>query len=350
MKKIYALTDYKNHFGSKWKAKPYRSDYDKSLLKKYFNKYGYKIEFINFKDVNFKDKWNKRILIYTSSEEVGLNYKSYIEDIVLGLERSGAYVIPGFDFLRANNNKVCMEILRDRLLGDELSGNRSKIYGTFEELKEDLSQNKINYPCVIKKSSGAMSRGVFLANSEKELEKYAKKISRSPNYLSELKEIVRRYKYKGYKRESKFQNKFIIQPFIPNLRNDWKVLVYGDHYYILNRGIKENDFRASGSHYNYKAGSKSEFPIHMLDMVEKIFKKLDVPHLSLDFAYDGEKSYVHEIQAVHFGTSTICFSDDYYTKRNGNWIVEKKQFDQEEEYVWGIVNYLEKQQNPFPIW
>ena len=348
MKKIYALTDYKNHFGSKWKASPYRSGYDKSLLKKYFNKYDFEIEFVQYKNITFNDDiWKNKVVIYTSSEEIGLNYKSYIEDIVLGIENSGAHVIPGYSFFRANNNKVCMEILRDQLLGDELSGNRSKIYGTFEELKEDLSQNKINYPCVIKKAAGAMSRGVFIANSEKALEKYAKKISRIPNYFAELKEILRKLKHKDYKAESKYQNKFIIQPFIPNLRNDWKVLVYGDHYYILNRGIKENDFRASGSHYNYKAGSKSEFPIHMLDMVEKIFKKLDVPHLSLDFAYDGEKSYVHEIQAVHFGTSTICFSDDYYTKRNGNWIVEKKQFDQEEEYVWGLVKYFEDHQELF---
>lgn len=344
MQKIYILTDYKQYFGSKWEAIPYRSGFDKILLEKYFREYGYDSEFIQFKDVSFKDNyWKGENVIYTSSEETGLNYKSFIEDIVLGLERSGAKVIPGYDFLRANNNKVYMEILRDRLLGHETSGNSSKLYGTFEEVQQDVDQDIIKFPCVIKKATGSMSRGVYLANNKNELVKYAKKISRTKYYRAELKEQIRRMKNPGYKSESKYQGKFILQSFIPNLKNDWKVLVYGDHVYILNRGIKKHDFRASGSHYNYKKGSKSEFPIHMLDFVEGIYEKLNIPHLSLDFAYDGSRGYVHEIQAVYFGTSTLKFCDDFYIKKNGHWIIEKKEFDQEEEYVWGLITYLKKQ-------
>ncbi len=343
MNKIYALTDYKNHFGNKWNDHPYRSGFDKPLLKKYFEKYNYKIEFLQFKDVEFnKSLWERKVVIYTSSEEIGLNYKNFIEDIVLGLEHIGAIVIPGFDFLRANNNKVYMEILKDQMLGEELSGNRSKYYGTLDELNDDIKKEKISFPSVIKTAAGAMSRGVFLAKNNEELMKYAKIISRSAHYIHELKEIAKKHKHPGYKMESKYQNKFIIQPFIHNLKNDWKILVYGDHYYILNRGIKSNDFRASGSHYNYKAGSKSEFPEYLLDNVEMIYNKLDVPHISLDFAYDGEKTYVHELQAIHFGTSTIEFCQDYYTKKNNQWVTKPKQLDQEEEYVWGLVKYLEK--------
>ena len=344
MTKIYALTDYKNQFGSKWKSHPYRSGFDKTLLSKYFEKYGYEVEFIQLKDVEFeKSFWEGRVAIYTSSEDVGLNYKSYIEDIVFGLERLGAKVVPAYDFLRANNNKIYMEILREQLLGEKLSGNKSSYYGTLEELMVDVENEKIAYPCVIKKSAGAMSRGVFLAKNKMELIKYAKAISRSPHYLAELKELVRKKKHDGYKAESKYQHKFIIQPFIPKLKNDWKILVYGDHYYILKRGIKSNDFRASGSHHNYKAGSQSEFPVDLLDDVEQIYNKLDIPHLSLDFAYDGSSHYVHEIQAVHFGTSTIELCEDYFTKDSNNkWIAEKKQFDQEEEYVRGLVKYFER--------
>ena len=36
MNKIYILTDYKNIFGSKHNATPYRSGMNKKLLKKYF--------------------------------------------------------------------------------------------------------------------------------------------------------------------------------------------------------------------------------------------------------------------------------------------------------------------------
>jgi len=342
MNKIIALTDYKNNFGSKYKAQPYRSGFDKELIKTNFNKRGYEVEFIRMKEVDFNDDWKNKIVIYTSSEEIGLNYKSFIEDVVFGLERAGAFIIPRYDLLRAHSNKVYMEILRERLLGEKVSGNKSLLYGTLEELIIDIKREKIKYPCVIKASAGAMSRGVFLANNNNELEKSARKLSRSPHYISELKDILRSKKHNGYQMVSKYQNKFIIQKFIPELKNDWKVLVYGNRYYVLNRGIKQNDFRASGSHYNYRAGSKSGITELMLDSIKVIFEKLDVPHLSLDFAFDGKSNIIHEFQAIYFGTSTIDFSDDLFVFENGRWEIQKKKLNLEEEYVWGVVKYLEK--------
>ena len=342
MNKIYALTDYKNHFGSKWKASPYRSGFDKNLIKKYFNKYGFEPEFIQFKDVVFdRNFWEGKLVIYTSSEEVGLHYKGFIEDVILNLERLGAVILPGFDFLRANNNKVYMEMLRDRILGEKLSGNISRYYGTLDELQSDLKNNIISFPCVVKRAEGSMSRGVYLANNEKQIISAVKKFGKTNHYRQRLIDIIRKYKYKGYKKESVYQQKFVVQPFIPGLENDWKILVFGNHYYVLKRGIKHNDFRASGSHYNYKAGSKAGLSYELLDKVKTIYERLNVPHLSLDFAYDGKKSYVHEIQAIYFGTSTMEFSDDFYIFSGKGWELENKIPDQEEEYVWGIVHYIQ---------
>lgn len=340
MTKIFALTDYKNYFGSKWKSTPYRSGYDKSLLTKHFKKLDWDIEFIRFQDVDFKKDWSNKVVIYTSSEETGFHYKNFIEDIILGLERIGAIVLPRFDFLRANNNKVFMEILREQLLGEKLSGNSSSFYGSLEELEYDIERERINFPCIIKKAEGAMSRGVFLAKNKKELHNYAKKISHSSRPSSEIREFIRARKHQGYKKESNYQHKFIIQNFIPGLKNDWKILIYGNHYYILNRGIKQGDFRASGSQYNYKAGSKSELPEFLLDKVKKIYQVLDVPHLSLDLAWDGENAIIHEFQAIHFGTSTMEFSDDLYVFENNKWEIIKADFSQEEEYVQSFDSYL----------
>ena len=342
MNTIYALTDYKNHYGSKWNSKPYRSGYDKKYLIELFKQYNYELNFIQFKDVDLYSNWQGKVVIYTSSEEVGRNYKSYIEDIVLSLEKAGAIVIPNYDFLRAHENKVYMELLRDRLLGKELSGNTSRFYGTVEELKQDIDNKEIKYPVVIKSFTGAMSKNVYSADDESSLLNHARKISRSPNHFYEVKDFIRQRKHKDYQLESKYQNKFIVQPLIPKLKNDWKIVIYGDHYYILSRGIKEGDFRASGSHYNYKAGSKSDFPVHMLDSVEQIYSNFKVPHLSLDFAYDGRRGYIHEFQAIYFGTSTLEFSNDYYRKVNGKWVVEEKELDQEGEYVYSIVKFLDK--------
>ena len=342
MKKIYALTDYKGHFGSKWKAKPYRSGLDKESLIKYFANNNWEIQFIQFKDIDFKDNWKDKLIIYTSSEEFGLYYKSYIEDVVLGLVQAGAKVIPGYAFLRANNNKVFMEILREHLLKNIPTGIFSRVYGTINELEDDLSKNRLNFPCVIKKAEGAMSRGVFLAQEKSSLLKYAKAISNKHNIKGQIKETIRTYKHKNYKIESPYQGKFIVQNFVPNLTNDWKVLIYGNHYYVLNRGIRKNDFRASGSHFNYKAGSQARITETMLFKIKEIYNAFNIPHLSLDFAWDGKNAIIHEFQAVYFGTSTMDFSKDLFVFENEKWNILPAKQTQEEEYAYSLINYLEK--------
>lgn len=342
MKKIYALTDYKNCFGSKWKAIPYRSGFDKILLKKYLEKYGYDLDYIQFHKIDVNESWKGRTVIYTSSEEVDLNYKDFIEDVVYSLELIGAETVPKYKFLRANNNKVFMELLRKQLLAEEMDTLQSSVYGTFEELMMDVERGRVQYPCVIKKAAGAMSKGVFLAKDKDDLILKGRKVSRSPHYLAEAKEIVRVLKHKGYRAESKYQQKFIVQPFVPGLQNDWKILVFGDHYYVLRRGVKENDFRASGSGFNYKGGAEAGFPVELLDQIEMIYNAFNVPHLSLDFAFDGDKGYLIEYQAVYFGTATMDYSSDFYIKKNGVWAIEQKTFDQEGEFAWGLAHFLDQ--------
>lgn len=341
MKKIYLLTDYKGFFGSKWKSIPYRSGYDQQKLKDYFYKYNYDIEFISFTEIDFDPEfWKDKLVLYTSSEEYDLHYKSFIEDVILGLSTAGAIVMPGYINLRANNNKVFMEIMRKFTLNNPVVNLHSQVFGTYRELEKAVNKKNVKTPCILKPFSGSMSRGVSLVKNEKELLSTAAKLSRTKNIRNEIHEIIRSQKRKGYVKESAHQNRFIVQPFIPNLKNDWKVLIYGDHYFILKRHIKPNDFRASGSGLNYLAGSESEFPIHMLDELEKVYHQMDVPHASIDFAYDGEKGYIFEFQFIYFGTSTQYKSKDFYQKENGKWLVKEKTFDQEEEYVWGVDHYL----------
>ena len=79
-----------------------------------------------------------------------------------------------------------------------------------------------------------------------------------------------------------------------------------------------------------------------LDEVKRIYETLDVPHLSLDYAYDGKHGYVIEIQAVHFGTSTLDFCDGFYTFDGKDWVIKKQTLDQEGEYVYALKKYFEK--------
>ena len=94
MKKIWMLTDYKNHFGSKWDASPYRSGMDINLILEKFKERKYSLEVINFSDAANDSKIRTSdFVIYTSSEDSGYEYKSFIEDVVLYLENCGARTI-----------------------------------------------------------------------------------------------------------------------------------------------------------------------------------------------------------------------------------------------------------------
>ena len=342
MKTIYLLTDYKGHFGSKHNDFPYRSGMNKELLTKYFKKYNFKTEYIKFSDVDFrKINFCNKYVLYTSSEDIGYYYKSYIEDIVYGLKVAGAKVIPDFKYLRANNNKVFMEILRDQLESEEIRNIRSFHFGALEEAMEN--SDNFHYPVVVKGAEGAMSKNVTLAKNKKSLHKILKKMSRTKNYKEELREIVRKYKYKGYKKESKYRKKFIIQEFIPGLQNDWKILIYGDKYFIFRRLVRENDFRASGSgQKDYHYGSNCKFPDSIFSFAEKIYQLLKVPHLSIDICYKNNIFYLIEFQIIYFGTVGHEKSDIYYYKKNKNYVQKQNNLCLEEEYVNSILKFVNK--------
>jgi hypothetical protein len=70
-------------------------------------------------------------VLYTSSEDRGLQYKSWIEDLVLAMEAAGARTIPSFRFLRAHHNKVMMEALRTQLFPKEAALLHTYSFGTY---------------------------------------------------------------------------------------------------------------------------------------------------------------------------------------------------------------------------
>lgn len=342
MKEIFALIDYKGHFGSKSGDYPYRSGFELNLLSDAFLTYGYKVIFMEFSEVDFRNVWRDRIVIYTSQEDIDYLYKSYIEDVIYGLEQAGALVIPKFKYLRCNNNKVFMEMIRDIIVDDQDSLH-ANTFGCISELEYAIRSEKISFPCVIKSSQGACSYGVKKADDSSELIKAAKSLASSKDLKNDLHDFVRSLRHKGYILESRFRKKFIVQPMIEGLNNDWKVLVFNNHYYTLIRHVNKNDFRASGSHNDYRLGGESEIPEDVLNHAKKIYEKLNVPMVSLDMAFDGKRSYMIEFQAVYFGSWTCVASNDYYEYKNGGWILKKKSEDVYEKiYAQCIVEYLKK--------
>lgn len=336
---IFILTDYKGFFGSKQKAKFYRGGMDLDKLSASFSKYGIQVAISSFTGLDVKnvDK-ESTLILYTSSEDKHGFYKAFIEDIIFHLDQAGYHILPPFACLKAHNNKVAMELLRERSTMLEINSIKSKAIGTLEELITQAE--KFTYPVVLKPACGAMSKGVMKADSVNELISNARKITRSFDILHDIKELLRKVKYRSYYRKESFhRSKIIVQNLITGLENDWKVLVYGTKCFVLYRGNRVNDFRASGSGNFF---FRKELPEGMLDFALSIKEYFKVPHISLDIGFDGLKFHLIEFQFLYFGTTTIEKSPFYFEKSNGNWLIKKGQSDLEEVYVSSIVEFLKK--------
>lgn len=338
MKKVTILLDYKGRFETKYTAIPYRSGMDKECLKQCFKKLNIEVEYITFNQLNFRDSSLKdRLFLYSSSEDKEGYYKSYIEDIILGLKQSEAIVIPEYKFLKAHHNKVFMEILFSLAFKDGLQNLQSVYFGTIESLVKVPECFQVGWEYVIKPAEGSMSKGISGATGFSDIIKKAKKISRTTSFLNELKEVIRKFKYRDYISDSKFRRKFIIQKKVTGLSGDWKILIYGNKFYILKRTNRKNDFRASGGG---RLSYTPDIPAGILDFSEKIYKTLNIPNLSLDIGFNGNQFYLFEFQCLYFGTYTLEKSEYYYIREKNGWVTIKSKSILEEEYARSISEYI----------
>lgn len=337
---INIVTDYKGFFGTKYDADPYRSGFSIKSLQHEFHQKGIKTQVVRVRDLSDYQFDQADLFLLTSSDDIGGKYKGFLDDLFFDLKCRGGRLIPNYELFRAHENKVYAELIRKRLgflWNDKLE---SSVFGCFEELEN--SSFEIPLPIVVKKSRGALSRGVFLALDKYELYRTAKRASKDKWSLHQITDWIRAKRHKGYVRESKNREKFILQRYIPDLKNDWKILVYGNRLFILTRHTRKNDFRASGSHCNYLPGSKSIIPEGIFDFALKIRDGLDVPCISLDIVFDGNVFYVVEFQAIHFGTSTINMSDVFFEKKDETWHPVQNNLSVEYLYADAVCWYLHK--------
>jgi hypothetical protein len=341
MDDIYLLVDYKGHFGTKHGAAPYRSGLAKEKLSSHFARRGYRAVFVNFCDVDFRDqRFKRRFVLYSSSEDRGLHYRSFIEDVVLGLEIGGALVIPTFKFLRAHHNKVFMEILLSQIHASGMASLPSHCYGTLEDFEGRIESAPL--PGVVKPAAGSMSAGLRLGRSRAELRKAAAAASSTRSLGAEIWDFGRMLRRKGYVRESRHRGKFVVQRYLPGLENDWKVLVYGNNYYALFRKVREADFRASGSG---RFQFIRDIPEGLLDFASLVRKQFNVPQLSLDIGWDGAKFHLFEFQALHFGTLTVEQSPFHFVDGEGGWQRVEGSSEVEEEFARSIVDHIKRERD-----
>lgn len=314
--KILILADYRGAFYSSTKNMRTLCTLDTAKILQNFEKKGYEVDIRNFSDVELDKQYTGTYVIYTSAEDRGLKYRSYIEDMILFLKERGATVIPDFPFLRAHHNKAFMEMLRYNLFPELAKMLNTRIYGTLEDLERaELPEKKY----VIKGAYGAGSKYVKGANCKKELFAIAKKISGGCSLEDIASEYKKRIFWRGYKRGSLNRNKFIVQELVENLQGDFKILKYGKRFYTLYRKNRENDFRASGSgNFSFTLPEAMEEE-GLLNYAKEVSDKIGTPLCSMDIAWDGTQFILIEFQCLCFGPYTAEYSDHCNVCEQGQW-------------------------------
>lgn len=333
---IIMLIDYRGQFYSSIRSSTIGMNLN--IIKDIFNKEKIDLKIIPFKDVDFNLEYNNTYVLYQSSEDKGLLYKSFIADILLGLKLKGAEIIPDYKCFHAHHNKSFQEILRNEIDIKGLVNTSSLSFGCKEEFIE-YDKSNISYPVVLKSSEGCRSKSVSLNHNQKQLLKNVKKISKSIDYKDALRFFLKRYLRKGYIPESNHRNKFILQEFIPNLTGDYKVLIYGDKYYVLTRNNRKDDFRASGSGlFEFQ----KELPIEIFRISKAIKDYFKVPFISLDIAYNTKTKlcYLIEFQFIMFGTYTLERSKWYFEHNKNEWNIVENTSNLEKVFSESIISYL----------
>lgn len=300
---------------------------DVALLKEELEQAGHEVEIVCLHDIQFPSKYKGWYVIYPSSEDYGLFYKEFLEDILLRLQMDGAILLPRFELFRAHHNKVFMDLYRTSL-SQPYQTLQSQFFYSVKDAQKVLNEEN-TYPMVLKAASGSGSAGVALARNAKEAMKKISKMGSVKyfDYEYSLKRKIRlilgkiKRKITGVKllELPEVRQKMVAQNFIPGLTHDYKVLVFGDKYYLLRRKVKNSDFRASGSGIREFPDEFTETEEKVLEFAKGAYEELHTPLLSIDIAYDGERCHMIEFQCLNFGPYTLQFAESYYRKTGDGW-------------------------------
>ncbi|MCK9345352.1 MAG: hypothetical protein M0P64_04555 [Candidatus Pacebacteria bacterium] len=331
-KNILLLVDDRGQFYSSTKEPG--ASMNVSLIVEKFKEFDYAVMVKGFSELDFaEESCRDFFVLYQSTEDPDLRYKDYVEDVLLGLKISGSILVPKFEYFRAHHNKVFMEILRGKMnYGAHI---KTSHFGTIEELKK--SKHEFSYPLVIKPSAGSRSSSVMLAHNKKQLFKLASRVSRSLSLTNIERAIKSVIIARSYKNISNHRRKFIVQEFIVGLSGDYKVLVYGDRYYVVRRENRPGDFRASGS-------GRVSFPevvsSELLNYAQNIFKNSNTPFMGMDIADSGGQYYLIEFQFVTMGNYALEKSSFYFKKVSNKWQRIEEVSQLEYVFVESVIKYL----------
>lgn len=291
------------------------------------------------------------------------HYSNYvISDIleaqnILGIaERKGIKVFPDYMTGWHFDDKIA-EMYAFESVGAPIP--HSWVFYSIEECIEWL--NSAKYPIVAKLRSGSGSNNVKMIHNRHEGVNYAHRMFSSgynptPSFMykayskaqssKDLKMVIARIKkipeFLNTRRHGKMlpleKGYCYFQEFIPNDGYDLKVVVIGDKMTFLARGIRKNDFRASGGgdiYYDRKLLSEQ-----IIDSAFKTADDLKLQCVGFDYVVDKRTGIGVIVE--------MCYGFDYeaqlalgaYIDRNHTWHEEALNIP--EEIVRNIMKGIEK--------
>lgn len=311
------IIHYNHFFGE---SLPTYKSMDMGIIRKTLEENGFSVEYISIEDLQ-EEPLDTRCLYLCGSHQ-NATVKQYYDD-VLDFSHIEKNLIPRRVLIKAHENKGYQGLLARTLDIPYVSQSYF------------IDEKPVTAKTVVKCLSGAGSAGVTLCETTREQAQFL----RTPKFwgsttgqlLAYLKSFIKLRLGRGdFLTEKLHFNqprvRYVHQDFIPNLAFDYKVLVFMDKCFVLKRGVRDHDFRASGS-------GKFEFiePSNaLLDFALSVRQKLNSPYASLDVVKHGDCYECIEYQCVHFGPYTQMNAPLYYQHIDGQWTPKRNDTTLEE--------------------
>ena len=257
-----------------------------------------------------------------------LDYRDilFAKQLLYSIELSGKKVFPNYKTVWHFDDKV-----GQKYLFESLNVPLVPSYSFYDKLSALSWIENTVFPKVFKLRGGAGASNVRLVKSKKEAKHLINKSFGNGfstfNYKSFLKDQFQSF-YKGnssvisfikslvrcvvkpsyLKFISKEKGYVYFQDFIPNNTTDTRIVVVGDKIIGERRGVRKNDFRASGSHILLPDASKVD--IRCVELAYRISKRAGFQIGVFDFVHKDNQPLVVE---VSYGTLPD------YTECEGYW-------------------------------
>ena len=252
----------------------------------------------------------------------------FAKELLYSIQASGKKVFPDFNTVWHFDDK-----LGQKYLFEAVGVPHAPAYAIYSKKEAFKWAAETSYPKVFKLRNGSTSANVKLVKTKGQARRLIRKSFgrgfKQYQGWSNLKERLRKYRLGQNSREEvlkgilrlfwsteydritgREKGYVYFQDFIPGNEFDIRVFVIGDKAYALQRMVRKNDFRASGSGV-YRLGEEY-IDKEVVRLSFEISEKLHTQCLVFDFVLLNEKPYVLEISYGTLPNYDICLG--YFDK------------------------------------